>query len=141
MFSQDPILFLLLPLFLYTVIVLLHSTIPYIDGVMHSGQSTFGDMNMHLGFISSIANQKVFPPEYSILPGTQLAYPFLSDSISSSVYIFGTSLRMAYLLPMFFAMLQVFFSVYILAKRIYQSYGGSYRGKSILAFEIGRAHV
>ena len=136
MFSQDPILFLLLPLFLYTVIVLLHSTIPYIDGVMHSGQSTFGDMNMHLGFISSIANQKVFPPEYSILPGTQLAYPFLSDSISSSVYIFGTSLRMAYLLPMFFAMLQVFFSVYILAKRIYQSYGGSYRGKSILAFAL-----
>ena len=35
-----------------------NSTIPYIDGVMHSGQSTFGDMNMHLGFISSIANQK-----------------------------------------------------------------------------------
>lgn len=136
LFKEDPVLFFLLPLFLYVVIVLLRVTIPYIDGTMHSGQSTYGDMNMHLGFITSIANQKSFPPDYSILPGTQLAYPFLSDSISSSVYIWGTSLRIAYLLPMFFALLQVFFGAYTLAKRILQSYGRSWRGKSIFALAL-----
>lgn len=135
-FLENPVLILLLPLFIYVVVVLLRSTIPYIDGAMHSGQSTYGDMNMHLGFITSIARQKTFPPEYSILPGTRLAYPFLSDSISSSIYIWGTSLRIAYLLPMFFALLQVFFGVYTLAKKIIQSYGGSYRGKSFLAVAL-----
>lgn len=135
-FLENPVLFLLLPLYVYVCIVLLRGTIPYIDGAMHSGQSTFGDTNMHLGFITSIANQKIFPPEYSILPGTKLAYPFLSDSISSSVYIWGTSLRTAYLVPMFIALLQVFFGVYTLAKKIIQSYGGSFRGKSFLAVTL-----
>ncbi len=132
-FSENPALYILLPLFLYVCIVLMRCTISNIDGTLHSGQSTYGDMNMHLGFITSIANQKKFPPEYSILPGTKLSYPFLSDSISSSLYIWGTSLRTAYLVPMFFALLQVFFGVYTLAKKIIQSYGGSFRGKSFLA--------
>lgn len=135
-FLENPVLFLLIPLFVYVCIVLFRCTIPYIDGAMHSGQSTFGDMNMHLGFITSIAKQKTFPPDYSILPGTKLAYPFLSDSISSSLYIWGTSLRTAYLVPMLFAMLQVFFGVYTLAKQIIQSYGGSFRGKSFLAVAL-----
>ena len=91
---------------------------------------------MHLGFITSIAKQKTFPPEYSILPCTKLAYPFLSDSISSSVYIWGTSLRTAYLLPMFFALIQVFSGVYLLAKKIMRYFGGSIRGKSFLAIAL-----
>lgn len=132
--QENPALFVLIPLLVFVYYILLRCTIPYIDGIMHSGQSTYGDMSMHLGFVTSIAKQKDFPPDYSILPGTRLAYPFLSDSISSSVYLWGTSLRTAYLLPMFFAMLQVFFSVYTLAKKIICHYGGSYRGKSILAF-------
>ena len=136
LFRENPALFLLLPLFIYTCYVLLHATIPYINGSLHSGQSTYGDMNMHLGFITSIAKQKTFPPEYSILPGTKLAYPFLSDSISSSVYIWGTSLRTAYLLPMFFALIQVFSGVYLLAKKIMQYFGGSIRGKSFLAIAL-----
>lgn len=132
--KDNPVLFLLIPLFVFVVIVLNHHTISYVDGAMHSGQSTYGDMNMHLGFITSIAKQQTFPPEYSILPGTKLAYPFLSDSISSSVYLFGTSLRTAYLLPMFFALLQVFFGMYLLAKQILKSLGGSYRAKAFIAF-------
>lgn len=131
--KENPVLFVLIPLYVFVVIVLFRNTIPVIDGNMHTGQSTFGDMNMHLGFITSIANQKTFPPDYSILPGTQLAYPFLSDSVSSSIYVWGSSLRVAYLVPMFFALLQVFFGTYTLAKRIYQSIGQTYRGKSILA--------
>ena len=133
LFYNDPVLFLLIPLFVLVVVILSHHTISYVEGAMHSGQSTYGDMNMHLGFITSIAKQHTFPPEYSILPGTSLAYPFLSDSISSSVYLWGTSLRIAYLLPMFFALLQVFFGVYAVARYILQSIGSSVRAKAILA--------
>lgn len=133
LFSNDPVLFLLIPLFVFVVIILSNHTISYVDGAMHSGQSTYGDMNMHLGFITSIAKQQTFPPEYSILPGTSLAYPFLSDSISSSVYLWGTSLRIAYLLPMFFALLQVFFGVYTVAKYVLQTMGTSVKAKAILA--------
>ncbi|MCH5252177.1 MAG: hypothetical protein J1F22_04320 [Lachnospiraceae bacterium] len=135
-FRENPVLFLLLPLFVYVVIVLLHHTISYRNGILYSGQGTWGDMSMHLGFVTSIAKQKAFPPEYSILPGTKLAYPFLSDSISSSIYIWGTSLRIAYLLPMFFAFFQVFFGMYTLAKYLLQKMGTVFRGKAFLAFAL-----
>ena len=46
------------------------------NGGYYGGQSTYGDLSMHLGMITSIARQGVFPPEYSILPGTRLSYPF-----------------------------------------------------------------
>ena len=59
------------------------------DGAIHTGQCTYGDMNMHLGFISSIAQLGEFPPVYSIFPDTKLAYPFLNASISSSIYQIG----------------------------------------------------
>lgn len=133
-FIENPVFLVLIPVYIWTVLVLQSHTIPYIDGAMHSGQSTYGDMNMHLGFITSIANQGIFPPEYSILPGTKLAYPFLSDTISSSLYLWGSSLRFAYLLPMYFALMQVFCGMYLIAKYSLQWLGGRYQLKSILAF-------
>lgn len=87
-----------------------------LDGSMHTGQSTYGDMNMHFSFITSIANQQTFPPEYSLLPGHKLSYPFLCDSVSSSLYLMGASLRLAYVLPMLGAILQVFMGFYCLIK-------------------------
>ncbi|MBR4036498.1 MAG: hypothetical protein IKJ05_07200 [Oscillospiraceae bacterium] len=86
------------------------------DGAIHTGQCTYGDMNMHLGFITSIANQSRFPPVYSIFPDTKLAYPFLNASISSSIWLFGSSLRLAYILPMLTAFFQVCGGVYMLAE-------------------------
>ncbi len=131
---KEPMLFILIPIYILTIIILNGHTIPNIDGALHSGQSTYGDMNMHLGFITSIAKQHMFPPEYSILPGTKLAYPFLSDSISSSLYLFGCSLRLAYLVPMYFALLQVFFGMTCVAKQLLFVFNKPYRGKIILAF-------
>lgn len=96
---------------LYTHVILLKA-----DGAIYTGQCDYGDMNMHLGFITSIAVQKTFPADYSIFPGTKLAYPFLSDSISSSIYIWGASLRWAFILPMLTAFVQVVSGFYILAK-------------------------
>ncbi len=96
--------------------LLLHS-FRTVDGEIWSSQCTYGDMSMHFGFITSIAEQKVFPPEYSILPGVKLSYPFLSDSISSSLYLFGAPLQLAYFVPMLFAGAQVFFGAWLFFSR------------------------
>lgn len=72
-----------------------------VDGGFASGQSTYGDTAMHLGFISSIAEQSHFPPEFNLLSGTRLSYPFLVDSLSSSLYLFGTDLRASLIVPSF----------------------------------------
>lgn len=99
---------------LLITLILLNHTIPEDGGVLYTGQCTYGDMSMHLGFISSLAEQKTFPPYYSILPGAKLCYPFLCDSVSASLYLMGLSLRAAYILPMLFAMAQVFCGVWLL---------------------------
>lgn len=40
----------------------------YEDGRIFSSQATYGDMCMHLSFITSIAKQGALPPMYSLLP-------------------------------------------------------------------------
>jgi hypothetical protein len=65
-------------------------------------------MPMHLGFITSISTQKKFPPNYNLIGGVRLGYPFLSASISSSLYTLGSSFTFSYIFHMLFA----FFSVY-----------------------------
>ena len=107
-------------------------TIPlYENGAIYTGQCTYGDMNMHLGFITSIANQGTFPPDYSLFPGAKLSYPFLSDSISSSIYLMGASLRYAYILPMLVALPQIIGGVYLLALTLFGS-----RSKALLTYVL-----
>ena len=111
--------FLILYLIFITVwIYLLYvHALKYVDdGSIHTTQCGYGDMNMHLGFITSIANQHKFPPDYSIFPGVRLGYPFLCDSISSSVYIFGASLKWSYILPMIVAFSQIICFIYLISK-------------------------
>lgn len=91
------------------------------DNRVYCCQATYGDMSMHLSFITSLARQQVFPPEYSLLPGTRLSYPFLSDSISASLYLLGAPLRLSYALPMWAAGTQVFFGAYLLFRRMLRS--------------------
>lgn len=98
-----------------------HTLLPGEDGGLYTGQCTYGDMNMHLGFITSLAEQQAFPPDYSILPGVRLSYPFLSDSISSGLLVLGTPLRLAYLFPMAFAMAQIFCTVYLFSRSLFRS--------------------
>lgn len=123
-------LLIVIPFFLFFVLLLNSHTIPYnADGSMHTGQATYGDMNMHLSFITSLARQGTFPPEYSMLPGTKLCYPFLCDSISASLYLFGSSLRIAYIFPMLVAVLQLMFGVLLLGRGMLKS-----KGKAMLAW-------
>lgn len=122
-FRGNAAFFCLLTLFLafWCYLLYTHTLIPGEDGGIYTGQCTYGDMNMHLGFLTSLAGQAAFPPDYSILPGVKLSYPFLSDSISSSLLVLGAPLRLAYLFPMIFAMAQIFCTVYLLARSLFAS--------------------
>lgn len=106
---------LLLPLYFLCLVILFSHTLSVRNGALYTGQCTYGDMPMHLGFITSIAAQGSFPPDYSILLGERICYPFLCDSISSSLLLLGTPLRAAFLIPVCFALLQVFTGFYLLA--------------------------
>ena len=111
-----PLPYLFVPFMVLAVVLILSHTLRNVDGALYTGQCTYGDMAMHLSFITSIAEQQTFPPEYNLLPGTQICYPFLCDSVSSSLYLLGTPLRWAYMIPMFFAFAQVFCGVWFLAR-------------------------
>ncbi len=99
---------------------LLHTHVlrPEADGSLWVGQSTYGDLAMHLGFIESLFRQGFFPPEYSIFPGQQLNYPFLVDAASASLRFFGLSLRMAVIVPSLVMLLCVFWGFWLLADSV-----------------------
>lgn len=126
-----PFYALALPLWGFCIILLLSHTLRSEHGALYTGQCSYGDMAMHLGFITSIAVQGVFPPEYSILPGERLCYPFLCDSVSSSLYLLGTPLRWAYMVPAFLALAQVFVGFYLLAHAVCER-----KGSPLLAFVL-----
>ena len=111
--------FLIVPIFLIIALLLTnHILVPQENGSLATGQSTYGDLNMHLGFVTSISEQKVFPPNYPFLSGTKLNYPFLINSLSSSLYLFGTSLRLSILLPSYIICLLLILGFYFLAYKI-----------------------
>ncbi|MBP5730920.1 MAG: hypothetical protein J6X19_06920, partial [Clostridia bacterium] len=119
-FTHDDrrLLLLILPFMLFAAICLGNHSFYNVDGSLYTGQCTYGDMNFHLGIITSMKEQGTFPPEYSICPGNQLDYYFLCDSVSSSLYLFGMGLRAAYVLPMLFGFLLVFLGFWLLAEAV-----------------------
>lgn len=68
------------------------------EGALYVGQSTYGDLSLHTGIITSLRGAR-FPAEYSILPGARLSYPFLADSLSTTCMLFGFSLQAALWVP------------------------------------------
>ena len=131
--SESGALFTLLPLLVVGIILLSTHTIEERGGALYVGQSTYGDLAMHLGFITSIAEQGVFPPMYSICPDTSVGYPFLSDSVSSTFYVLGADLRFATMLPAMYAYLLVLLGVYLFFER-YLRDGAKTRLATLLFF-------
>lgn len=95
-----------------------HTLRPASDGSLWVGQSTYGDLAMHLGFIESLYRQGTFPPEYSIFPGQRLNYPFLVDAASASLRFFGLSLRMSVIVPGVLMIFCVFWGFWLLADKL-----------------------
>ncbi len=61
--NHKVMLALILPITLLTWILLTnHIMAPYGDGAISSGQSTYGDLAIHMGMITSIADQGFYPP-------------------------------------------------------------------------------
>ena len=104
-----------LPLLIITTYLFFtHILAPNQFGGLNSGQSTFGDLPLHLALVTSISNQQTFPPYYSILANSILVgYPFLCNSISATLYTFGVSLRLAFITPMIFALIPIFCGTFI----------------------------
>ena len=75
-----------------------HMVMPARDGSYWCGQSTYGDLCMHLSFITSMQNME-FPPTYHLLYGTALNYPYLADSLSTTMLLLGMDIQMAIVFP------------------------------------------
>lgn len=87
------------------------------DGGWWVGQSTYGDLPMHMSFITSLKNA-AFPPEYALFPGQRLSYPFLMDTLSTSLYMMGFSLEWAIVVPGTLMMALCYVGVMILAREM-----------------------
>ena len=125
-----PMLCCVLPLFAVTCYLLSTHVLHEVGGAYRTGQSCYGDMAMHLGFIKHIAVTGKFPPDYPLLGGEhRFGYPFLCESVSSVFLLVGADLRTAYLLPMLAAFVSVYGMVWQLARRVLNS-----TAKACLAF-------
>ena len=86
-------------------------------GSWHVGQSTYGDLPMHTGFITGLVDSS-FPPEYPFYPGHRLSYPFLTDTMSTSLYMLGLSLQAALNVPGTLMMALCYTGVMLLAREM-----------------------
>ncbi len=88
---------LVIPLLILSAYLQYTHTLRNVGGALHVGQSTYGDLCLHLGIATSLRNAS-FPPDYSILPGALLGYPFLADSMVTSMLLFGGDLALSFAL-------------------------------------------
>lgn len=109
----------LIPLLALTAALLYTHVLHNVEGAYHTGQSCYGDMAMHLGFIKNIAVTKTFPPSYPLLGGEhRFGYPFFCETVSSVFVVLGGSLRLAYILPMLPAFLALYGMLWQLGRRV-----------------------
>ncbi len=98
------------------------------DGAYYVGQSTYGDLPLHLSIITG-AKDAVFPMDYSIFPGMRLSYPFLIDTLSTSLWMLGMPLSLSISLPGTLITACIFYGYLLLAYSITRS-----RSAAVLAF-------
>lgn len=84
-------------------------------GNWHVGQSTYGDLPMHMSFVTGLVGKK-FPADYPFYPGSRLSYPFLTDSLSATFYLLGCSLQAAIIIPAVLMMALCYMGVIVLAR-------------------------
>jgi len=114
------VIWAVLPLTVFSFFLQYTHTLRPDMGGLSVGQSTFGDLCLHLSIITSLRNAP-FPPEYTLLPGTRLAYPFLADSLSTSLMLWGMPLRWSVMIPGTLMMAMVYMGIMILAERLTHS--------------------
>lgn len=81
------------------------------------GQSTYGDLPMHMSFVTGLVGKK-FPADYPFFPGARLSYPFLADSLSSTFYLLGSSLQASVIVPGTLMMALCYMGVIVLGREL-----------------------
>ena len=94
-----------------------HMLMPAGDGSYWCGQATYGDLCMHLSFVTSMRNMP-FPPTYNLLAGTDLNYPYLADSLSTTMMLMGMDVRTAVIVPGTILMALTFAGYMLLARQV-----------------------
>ena len=84
-------------------------------GNWHVGQSTYGDLPMHMSFVTGLVGKK-FPADYPFYPGARLSYPFLTDTLSSTFYLLGSSIQAALIIPAVLMMALCYMGVIVLGR-------------------------
>ena len=109
-----------------------HTLLPAADGSLYCGQSTFSDLPMHLSFITSLAENGVFPPRYPLIAGdVSMGYPFLCETVSAALLPLGTPLRWACMLPQFMAVFSAVGCALLLLRQLC-----GHMGKAVLGFVL-----
>ena len=110
------LLFLGIPLTLLAI-WLQYSHVMRVDsaGNWRVGQSTYGDLPMHLSFVTGLIGKR-FPADYPFYPGARLSYPFLTDSLSSTFCLLGCSLQAAVIVPAVLMMALCYMGVIVLGR-------------------------
>ena len=106
-----------------------HCIMPASDGSLWCGQSTYGDLCMHLAFITSLENMS-FPPSYNLLAGTALSYPYLTDALSTTFYMLGMPLNLSLVVPGTLLMALTYAGYMLLARQIL---GGRHKAVAVAA--------
>ena len=106
-----------------------HMIMEHDDGTLWCGQSTYGDLCMHLSFITSMRDMQ-FPPSYNLLIDTPMSYPYLVDSLSTSMVLLGMSLHRAIVVPGTLLMALTYFGYMMLARALL---GGRHKAIAVCA--------
>lgn len=105
---------LVVPLLILSIYLQYTHTLREVDGALHVGQSTYGDLCLHLGIATGLQGS-AYPPEYTLIQDVLLGYPFLMDALSASMMTLGTDLAASFVIPGSLMMGLVFLGFVILA--------------------------
>jgi len=112
-----------------------HSIRPTSDGY-HVGQSTYGDLSLHLAVTTSIVGAS-FPLHNSLMIGATMAYPYLADSFAASFLLLGSSLSASMAITGLILCLYVFFGYSLLCSQLCRSRGAMWLAVCLLFFNGG----
>lgn len=121
---------------LMAVLLYTHTFTVASDGSLHVGQSTYGDLSLHAGIATGLVGQS-YPPDYTILAGTRLGYPFLSDAMAASLMLLGTPLQAAFILTALLMTAGVVSSSYLFFRRASGSDAGAVLAQILLYLNGG----
>lgn len=105
-----------------------HCIRPDADGGYYVGQSTYGDLSLHLAVATSAVNAK-FPLHNSLMLDATMAYPYLADTLATTMLMLGQSLPMAMAFTGTLMMTLVFMGYGLLCSQLCRR-----RGAHFLAF-------